>query len=153
MTEEAKFYWSAMLGEIYQAQWRSEKAITAFQESLQHWKENVSTMGRARVMGSLVNSLHMKLIDNNQVIKALDRNQNINPSDIAKLSEATEEYLQFCGLHHQKFLLDDVVGFLGDVLRGCLKSRDRGKKSSSGIGWNYSHSNAEELCLYPIPVI
>ena len=38
-------------------------------------------------------------------------------------------------------------------LRGCLKSRGRGKKSSPGIGWNYSHSNAEELCLYPIPVI
>jgi tetratricopeptide (TPR) repeat protein len=106
LSEEFTLCWSAILGSVCHAQWKTDEAITLFETALSRWKNGVWNNGKAKVLEELVRSYHIKSL------RYRDRNHPV----WSNLKEILEEYLDFFNLHFPDLLPYHIPTFLGEVL-------------------------------------
>ncbi len=105
-SEEFTLCWSAILGSVYHAQWKTDKAITSFETALRLWNDGVWPIGKARVLEELIRSYH---------INSLRHRDRSHPS-WKRFREAVDKYLGFYELHYPDLLASHIPFFLGDIL-------------------------------------
>jgi type I restriction enzyme M protein len=74
--------------------------------------------------------------------------QKLRFNELMNFASELHEFMR----DHAKLTESEKPLLVSGTLRGCLKSQGRGKKSSPGIGWTYTHVAPKERCLYPILV-